>query len=70
MTCDLAFLDEALKEWRKLDAVTREQLMVKDQLGERLREKRPKPVVVHAASRRSMGVMGLDPSLTCDFTTC
>ncbi len=29
MTCDLALLDEALKEWRKLDNVTREQFKTK-----------------------------------------
>lgn len=34
MTYDLAFLDEALKEWRKLDAATREQFKAK--LAERL----------------------------------
>lgn len=34
MTYDLAFLDDALKEWRKLDAATREQFKAK--LGERL----------------------------------
>jgi len=34
MTYELAFLDEALKEWRKLDGVTREQFKAK--LAERL----------------------------------
>lgn len=34
MTYDLAFLDEALKEWRKLDANTRQQF--KKKLTERL----------------------------------
>ena len=34
MTYELAFLDEALKEWRKLDNVTREQFKTK--LAERL----------------------------------
>ena len=34
MSYELAFLDEALKEWRKLDAVTREQF--KSKLAERL----------------------------------
>lgn len=29
MTYDLAFLDEALKEWRKLDNVTREEFKAK-----------------------------------------
>lgn len=35
MTYELAFLDDALKEWRKLDNVTREQFKAK--LAERLR---------------------------------
>lgn len=34
MTYGLAFLDEALKEWRKLDSVTRDQF--KSKLAERL----------------------------------
>jgi mRNA interferase RelE/StbE len=34
MTYELAFLDEALKEWRKLDNTTREQFKAK--LAERL----------------------------------
>jgi mRNA interferase RelE/StbE len=34
MSYELAFLDEALKEWRKLDATTREQF--KARLAERL----------------------------------
>ncbi len=34
MIYELAFLDEALKEWRKLDSVTREQF--KSKLAERL----------------------------------
>ena len=34
MSYELAFLDEALKEWRRLDAVTREQFKAK--LTERL----------------------------------
>lgn len=34
MSYELAFLDEALKEWRKLDAMTREQFKTK--LAERL----------------------------------
>ena len=35
MSYDLAFLDEALKEWRKLDTLTRAQFKAK--LAERLR---------------------------------
>lgn len=38
MTFELGFLDEALKEWRKLDGHTREQF--KSKLGERLRTPR------------------------------
>jgi len=34
MTYELAFLDEALKEWRKLDSTTRAQFKIK--LAERL----------------------------------
>ena len=34
MSYELAFLDEALKEWRKLDAATRQQF--KSKLAERL----------------------------------
>ena len=34
MIYELAFLDEALKEWRKLDAITRAQFKIK--LAERL----------------------------------
>ena len=45
MTYELAFLDSALKEWRKLDHNTREQL--KKNLGERLANPRV------AAARRS-----------------
>lgn len=36
MSYELAFLDEALKEWRKLDSTTREQFKAK--LAERLLE--------------------------------
>lgn len=38
MTYELAFLDEALKEWRKLDANTRQQF--KKKLAERLENPR------------------------------
>ncbi|MCA3450281.1 MAG: type II toxin-antitoxin system RelE/ParE family toxin [Rhodobacter sp.] len=50
MTCELAFLDEALKEWRKLDAVTREQFKAK--LAERLpNPKVPSPRLYGAKER-------------------
>jgi mRNA interferase RelE/StbE len=38
MTYELGFLDEALKEWRKLDATVREQFKTK--LAERLKNPR------------------------------
>jgi mRNA interferase RelE/StbE len=38
MTYELGFLEEALKEWRKLDSQTREQFKIK--LAERLEEPR------------------------------
>lgn len=38
MTYELGFLDEALKEWRKLDATVREQF--KSRLSERLKNPR------------------------------
>ncbi len=50
MTCDLAFLDEALKEWRKLDNVTREQFKAK--LAERLQNPQVPSARLHDAKER------------------
>jgi mRNA interferase RelE/StbE len=50
MTYDLAFLDEALKEWRKLDAVTREQF--KARLAERLQNPKVPSARLHGAKER------------------
>lgn len=50
MTYELAFLDEALKEWRKLDNVTREQF--KSKLSERLQNPRISSARLHGARER------------------
>ena len=50
MTYDLAFLDEALKEWRKLDNMTREQFKAK--LAERLENPKVPSARLHGAKER------------------
>ena len=50
MIYELAFLDEALKEWRKLDAVTREQFKAK--LAERLQNPKVPSARLHGAKER------------------
>ncbi|MFZ2869910.1 type II toxin-antitoxin system RelE family toxin [Zavarzinia sp.] len=50
MTYELAFLDEALKEWRKLDNVTREQFKAK--LVERLENPKIPSARLHGAKER------------------
>ena len=50
MTYELAFLDEALKEWRKLDTVTREQFKAK--LAERLENPKIPSARLHGAKER------------------
>jgi mRNA interferase RelE/StbE len=50
MTYSLAFLDEALKEWRKLDEVTREQFKAK--LAERLQNPKIPSARLHGAKER------------------
>ena len=50
MSYELAFLDEALKEWRKLDTVTREQFRAK--LGERLQNPKIPSARLHGAKER------------------
>jgi mRNA interferase RelE/StbE len=50
MTYELAFLDEALKEWRKLDNTTREQFKAK--LAERLRNPKIPAARLHGAKER------------------
>jgi mRNA interferase RelE/StbE len=50
MTYDLGFLDEALKEWRKLDNVTREQFKAK--LAERLENPKVPSARLHGAKER------------------
>ena len=50
MIYELAFLDEALKEWRKLDAVTREQF--KARLAERLQNPKVPSARLHGAKER------------------
>ena len=50
MTCELAFLDEALKEWRKLDNATREQFKAK--LAERLQNPKVPSARLHGAKER------------------
>ena len=46
----LAFLDDALKEWRKLDSVTREQFKAK--LTERLQNPKVPSARLHGAKER------------------
>ena len=50
MSYELAFLDEALKEWRKLDNVTREQFKAK--LVERLQNPKIPSARLHGAKER------------------
>ena len=50
MIYELAFLDEALKEWRKLDNVTREQFKAK--LAERLQNPKVPSARMHGAKER------------------
>ena len=50
MTYDLAFLDEALKEWRKLDNVTREQFRAK--LAERVQNPKVPSARLHGTKER------------------
>lgn len=50
MTYELAFLDAALKEWRKLDNVTREQFKAK--LAERLANPKIPSARLHGAKER------------------
>lgn len=50
MSYDLAFLDEALKEWRKLDNATREQF--KARLAERLQNPKVPSARLHGAKER------------------
>ena len=50
MSYNLAFLDEALKEWRKLDNVTREQFKAK--LTERLENPKIPSARLHGARDR------------------
>jgi mRNA interferase RelE/StbE len=50
MTYELAFLDEALKEWRKLDNTTREQFKAK--LAERLQNPKVPSARLHGAKER------------------
>lgn len=50
MIYELAFLDEALKEWRKLDNVTREQF--KSKLAERLHNPKIPSAHLHGTKER------------------
>jgi mRNA interferase RelE/StbE len=50
MTYELAFLDEALREWRKLDPQTRAQF--KKKLAERLENPRIASARLHGAKER------------------
>jgi mRNA interferase RelE/StbE len=50
MSYELAFLDEALKEWRKLDHATREQFKTK--LAERLQNPKVPSAHLHGAKDR------------------
>jgi len=50
MTYELVFLDEALKEWRKLDSVTREQF--KSKLAERLQNPKIPSARLHGNKER------------------
>ena len=51
MSYDLAFLDEALKEWRKLDAMTRAQFKAK--LAERLQNPKVPSARLHGPKERT-----------------
>lgn len=50
MTYELAFLDDALKEWRRLDSVTRERFKTK--LAERLANPKIPSARLHGAKER------------------
>ena len=50
MTYELAFLEEALKEWRKLDNATRQQFKVK--LAERLQNPKVPSARLHGSKER------------------
>ena len=50
MSYDLAFLDAALKEWRKLDSTTRQQF--KSKLAERLENPKVSTARLHGAKDR------------------
>ena len=50
MIYELGFLDEALKEWRKLDSVTRDQFKAK--LAERLQNPKIPSARLHGAKER------------------
>ena len=50
MSYELAFLDDALKEWRKLDKVTRDQF--KTRLAERLLNPKVPSARLHGAKER------------------
>ncbi|MFI5015816.1 MAG: type II toxin-antitoxin system RelE/ParE family toxin [Hyphomicrobiales bacterium] len=50
MTCELGFLDAALKEWRKLDGNTRDQF--KKKLAERLAYPRVPSARLHGSEDR------------------
>ena len=50
MSYELAFLDEALKEWRKLDSTTREQF--KARLAERLQNPKIPSARLHGPKNR------------------
>jgi mRNA interferase RelE/StbE len=50
MIYELAFLDEALKEWRKLDSVTREQF--KSKLAERVQNPKIASARLHGSKER------------------
>ncbi len=50
MIYELAFLDEALKEWRKLDSTTRDQFKAK--LAERLQNPKIPSARLHGAKER------------------
>ena len=51
MNYDLAFLDEALKEWRQLDSMTRAQFKAK--LAERLQNPKIPSARLHGAKERT-----------------
>jgi mRNA interferase RelE/StbE len=50
MTYELAFLDEALKEWRKLDSATRDQFKAK--LAERMQNPKIPSARLYGAKER------------------